>query len=437
MVRLIQKSGYIATGRSGGYMKYIATREGVEKLSGNGPARKKQQKLIQKLLRDFPDSKDTFEYRDYKNSPTAENASALIASALDRNAHTFQAGSGYMKYISTRPGVERTGGHGLFSFASSVDLPSALSKLENHEGRVWTIIFSLRREDAARLGYDNAAAWRALLMAHQAEMAEAMKIPPDQLRWYAAFHDAGHHPHIHVMLWSENPKQGFLTKQGIRKIRSKLTNAIFKDELLSLYQKKDVSYKEVTAAARDALGDAIRQMEQVSGDDSAIVEKLLELAQQLESVQGKKVYGYLKKPLKSLVDSIVDELAKQPEVARCYDAWSTLRDELEGYYKDSERIRLPLSQQKEFRAIKNIVVCEAMQLGMELRQLNGETSLNAVIANSVGRLLRQLGNIFREKSLLPTNPQGMRIDSRRRKKLMEKKMALGHKRDDHEPILTY
>lgn len=320
MARLIQKSGYIAAGRGGGYMKYIATREGVEKLSGNGPATKKQQQLIEKLLQDFPDSKDSFEYKDYQKSPSVGNAFAFISAALDQNVHTLKAGSGYMKYISSRPGVERTGAHGLFGSTPSVDLSSALEELERHEGRVWTLIYSLRREDAARLGYDNAAAWRTLLLAHQPEFAEAMKIPPDKLCWYAAYHDAGHHPHIHIMLWSEDPRQGFLTRQGITRMRSKLTNAIFRDDLQNLYQKKDASYKEVTAAAREALRESLQQMENAACGDSLIVQKLLELSRQLESVQGKKVYGYLKKPLKVLVDSIVDDLAKQLEVARCYEA---------------------------------------------------------------------------------------------------------------------
>lgn len=433
MVKLVQKSGYIAAGRGGGYMKYIATREGVEKFSGNGPATKKQQQLIQKLLRDFPDSKDSFEYEDYKKFPSVGNASAFISATLDQNAHTFEAGSGYMKYISNRPGVERMGVHGLFSSTPSVDLSSALEELEMHDGRVWTLIYSLRRKDAARLGYDNAAAWRTLLMAHQTELAEAMKIPPDKLHWYAAYHDAGHHPHIHIMLWSEDPRQGFLTRQGIARMRSKLTNAIFRDELQNLYQKKDASYKEVAVAAREALRESLRQMSSAGCDDPIIAQKLLELSQQLESIQGKKVYGYLKKPLKALVDSIVDDLAKQPEVARCYDAWNQLRDELEGYYKNSPRPHLPLSQQKEFRAIKNIVVREAVQLGNDLRQ---GTTLDTAIVHSIGRLLKQLERLFRENSLLPTNPQGIRIDSRRRKKLLEKRMALGHKRDDHEPTMT-
>lgn len=223
-------------------MKYIATREGVEKLHGTGPPTQKQVQLIQKLLKDFPDSKELFEYADYISAPTVASASAFITMALDANIHTMQPGDGYMKYIAQRPGAEKHGEHGLFGQQNSVDLNAALNELQSHQGNVWTIIYSLRREDAARLGYDSAAGWRSLLLAHQTQLAEAMKIPPNQLHWYAAYHDAGHHPHIHMMIWADDPKQGYLSKQGIAAMRSILTNAIFKDELKDLYVKKDVSY---------------------------------------------------------------------------------------------------------------------------------------------------------------------------------------------------
>lgn len=114
-----------------------------------------------------------------------------------------------MKYIAQRPGAEKHGEHGLFGQQNSVDLNAALNELQSHQGNVWTIIYSLRREDAARLGYDSAAGWRSLLLAHQTQLAEAMKIPPNQLHWYAAYHDAGHHPHIHMMIWADDPKQGY------------------------------------------------------------------------------------------------------------------------------------------------------------------------------------------------------------------------------------
>lgn len=199
MVRLIQKSGYIKASGASGYMKYIATRERVEKLEGSGPVTKGQRQLIENLLRVFPDAAELGEYSDYRSAPTTGSASSLISAVLDANAHKLTDRDGYMRYIATRPRVERHGEHGLFS-SRPASLNAALREVEQHSGNVWTFIWSLRREDAARLGYDHAESWRKLIKAHQVEIAEAMKIPSDRLRWYAAFHDEGHHPHVHAMV---------------------------------------------------------------------------------------------------------------------------------------------------------------------------------------------------------------------------------------------
>ena len=331
MAKLVQKSGYIASGKATGYMKYIATREGVEKLSGNGPVTKGQRELIGSLLRDFPDTAELFEYEDYRKTPTLGTASAFITMALDANLHEIHSESGYMKYIATRPRVQMRGSHGLFSSSTTVDLSAAISELEAHEGNVWTIIYSLRREDAARLGYDSADAWRSLLMMHQTDLAKAMKIPVDKFRWYAAFHDEGHHPHIHMMVWSDDPKQGFLTTDGIAAMRSKLTNTIFRDEMIQIYEKKDVAYRKLSDTAQEAMRELIRRMEHQLCDSPVIEENMRRLVQALETTTGKKQYGYLKKPLKQIVDTIVDELAKLPDVTECYEVWNQIRDELNGY----------------------------------------------------------------------------------------------------------
>lgn len=180
-------------------MKYIATREGVELIENNAPATGKQKALIADVLHDFPDSKELFEYEDYLAKPTAGNASAFLSAALDRNAHTIQDGDVYMKYIATRPRAEKHGEHGLFSSSLHVDLDAAIRELEAHRGNTWTFIYSLHRADAARLGYDRAESWRNLLMAHHADFAAAMRISPEHLHWYAAFHDEGYHPHVHIL----------------------------------------------------------------------------------------------------------------------------------------------------------------------------------------------------------------------------------------------
>ena len=208
MARLIQKSGYFKGGNSTGYMKYIAKRDGVEITSDTGPVTEKQLRLIEDLLKNYPDTKELFEYEDYLTTPNRATASAYIAVALDSYLHEMEPESGYMKYIAQRPRAEKHDGHGLFSAAPATDLDKAVEELDAHEGRVWTFIFSLRREDAAQTGYDNAAAWRELLLQQSGTLAEALRIPQDKLRWYAAFHNEGHHPHVHMMVWSDDPKMG-------------------------------------------------------------------------------------------------------------------------------------------------------------------------------------------------------------------------------------
>ena len=402
MAKLIQKSGFLSKKRAGRYMKYIATRDGVEILN--------------------------------------EDVEGI-----------------YMRYIATRPRAEKHEGHGLFGAEPHVDLEKTMQELKAHEGNVWTIIYSLRREDAARLGYDNAESWRLTLLAHQNDFAEAMQIPPEHLHWYAAFHDEGEHPHIHMMLWSDDPQYGFLRKDRLLHMQSVLTNTIYADELKEIYIQKDVAYKEVTEAARAVMHELVDRMESVSDPPASIQKKLLELALELRTVSGKKQYGYLKKPLKDMVDSIVDELEKLPEVAAYYAVWNGLRDTLEGYYKNRPRQHNPLSQQKEFRAIKNAIIQEAERLRLQLEESSAQTSANPTLAsentssvdshhmqlppeyllNSTIRLFHQMGQIFRDNAMPPCNPMGIRMDSKRRKKLMQKRLAMGHKQDDHEQTQGY
>lgn len=435
MSRLIQKSGYIKSGGAKRYMRYIATREGVQLLPGDGPVTQKQEQLIQSILQDFPEERDSFEYQDFLSVPTLRSASAFIQSAIDSNAHAMHDGDVYMKYIATRPRVEKHGEHGLFSSAPDVHLENVLTELENHEGNVWTFIFSLRREDASRLGYDNAASWRNLLMFHQAKISGALGIPTENLHWYAAFHNEGSHPHVHMMVWSDDPKHGFLTTEGIESMRSKLTNSIFKDELTALYVQKDLRYREVRDAAEAGMRACLQRMDTTAWESQEVERLMQDLARQLRTVSGKKQYGYLKKDLKQLVDRVVDELEKQPDVLQFYAEWNALRDRLEGYYKDSPREHLPLSQQKEFRAIKNLVIREALRLNLEQQEEGNSPAPpepGPALASCTLRLLHHLSRVFRENAIAPANPQGIRIDSRRRKKLMEKRLALGHKPNDHE-----
>ena len=362
MARLIVKSPYIKCGggnSAGGYMRYIATRERVELIQNDRPPTRKQEQLIAKLVKDFPDAKEMGEYGDYQEHPTKANASAFISQALEENWSDVQKSDGYMKYIATRPRAERLGSHGLFGDKDGVELDKAMAELESYTGNVWTHIISLKREDAERLGYDNARAWRNLLRAHRNDIAAAMNIPPQDFRWYAAFHDEGDHPHVHMMAWSVKPGQAYLSQDGIRQIKSKLTNDIFQQEMLHLYEQKTVSRDQLVREARQAMRELVQQMRTRICDHPEAERLMQELALQLETVKGKKSYGYLPKKQKALVDEIVDQMEQLPTVAECYEQWWQLQGQVEDFYSEKERHRPPLSRQKEFRQIKNAVIQEA------------------------------------------------------------------------------
>lgn len=302
MPRLIFKCPYIKGGTSSAtahlenYVKYMATRNGVERIDpgrSEWPATSKQKKMVEQILRDFPLSRGMFEYEDYAAEPTRTNASEFITRALEDNYNQIAKKDNYLKYIATRPRAQRVGSHGLFTGEEDqLVLAQVAEAVAAHPGNVWLPIISLRREDAARLGYDKAEEWKALLSEYAMEMAEAMKIPWEDFRWYAAFHDEAHHPHIHMVCYSADPSKGFLTTQGIAQIKSGLAKEIFRQELTELYQQQTQSRDTLNEDARSMLEQLIEQM--WSG---AVVnhrmEKLMEhLAERLRHTGGRKQYGY-------------------------------------------------------------------------------------------------------------------------------------------------
>ena len=365
MAGLIVKSPYLKCGRSNsasGYLRYIGTRERVELLPDDRPPTRKQEQLVRKLTKDFPKAKELDEYSDYKAKPTKANASAFITRALEENWSVVQQSDGYLKYIATRPRAERLGDHGLFGDEEGVDLANAMDELDHYTGNVWTHIISLKREDAARLGYDNAKAWRNLLRANRNDLAAAMNIPPNHFRWYAAFHDEEEHPHVHMMAWSTEPEEAYLTREGIRNIKSKLTNQIFRQEMLHTYEQKSQSRDELVREARRAIRKLTQEMARSVCTHPDVEELMQTLSAQLETVKGKKSYGYLSKPVKKTVDEVVDKLEELPMVRACYDQWCRLQGEVESYYHDNLREKKKLSQEKEFRQIKNAVIREAERI---------------------------------------------------------------------------
>ena len=368
MPRIIFKCRYIknAAAHAGNLVTYIATREGVERLpvrTSNRPVTEKQMLLMSDILERFPDSTGLYEYEDYLAKPNMENASEFITAALDQNLDQLAHQEVYVNYIATRPRAEQLDSHGLFS---DEDVPLVLSQtvqeVAAHTGNIWMPIISLRREDAARLGYDNAAAWMALLRKKRNVFAQQMKIAPENLRWYAAYHDEGHHPHCHMIVYSINPREGFVTKPAIEAMRSSLAREIFQQDLLQIYTEQTEQRKMLTAQSRDTLQDFLRQIQTGTCDNPVLETMLNQLAERLRHISGKKQYGYLKAPVKELVNQIVDELAKDERVAVVYAQWQELRNEVLRTYKDELPSPLHLSQQKELKQIKNMVIAEAVKL---------------------------------------------------------------------------
>jgi len=360
------KSGAGSAAHLSYLVRYIATREGAAPAPNTdrqSPPSQKQEELIRQIVKDFPLTKKRFEYADYIAHPTIANASDFIGIALEQNLDQIGKRENYVDYIGTRPGVSKTGAHGLFDGSDRKLVLSQVQKeISEHPGIVWTPVISLRREDAQAMGYESPESWKAMLSSCAADLAKAYKIKPEHLRWYASFHDQTHHPHVHMILYSTDPKEGFLTKQGITQVKSALARSIFPEQLQELYA--------ADTRHRDALKENARRLYQQLIDQMANgvlkndrIEKLTEqLVDKLAAHKGKMQYGYLQAPVKSIVDAIVDEVARDSDVAEAYRLWWDIRTDILSTYQDEMQECPPLSRQKEFKPVRNMVVSEAAKL---------------------------------------------------------------------------
>ena len=371
MARLITKFKYLKPDERnhfGGYAEYIATREGVEKIDEskrNAPATNKQKQLIKKILSDFPDSKSSLEYEDYLKDKTIGTASEFITRALEENADEMMHTTTYADYIATRPRVERIGSHGLFTDDGvAVDLQKVSDELNAHTGNVWTAIVSLRREDAERLGYDNGSRWRDMLRSQTQTLSENLKIPMSNLRWFAAFHNESYHPHVHMIVYSTDPTEGYLSEKGLMALRSSFAKDIFAQDSLCEYKKQTEHRDTLKAQSCEVLAELIAKINGGIYDNSQVETLLQTLAKRLAVTNGKKQYGYLRKDIKEIVNSIVDELGKDERIAALYDLWYESKETALKVYTESRPERLPLSQNKEFKSVKNMVIAEAMKLNL-------------------------------------------------------------------------
>ena len=368
MSQLIVTSRYLKNGnqknktKRRNYTKYIATRETVEIRSQkfvdrNANATKNQEKLINDLINDFPESKRYLEYDDYEREPTIENAGELISTIVERNADVVGNRQNFVGYMAMRPGVEKRGSHGLFNEKDEpIILNQAANEIAEHKGNVWSHVVSLRREDAVRLGFDNSDAWRELVKRHISDIAKAQNIPLCNLKWYAAYHDTTHHPHIHLLVYSTNPKQGFLTKAGIDKVRSVFANDIFHDDLQSIYQEQTVSRDELKAVSKNEFESIVNMIASNDHTDPQLEELIRKLYIQLQNVKGKKVYGYLPMELKETVNKIFSELAKDENIQQLYDKWCSLERLKYKTYTQKEMELPELVDNKVFQPVRNTII---------------------------------------------------------------------------------
>lgn len=370
MARLILKSPYLKPGSKkspGGYLRYIATREGVEMAEDTSrhlPATVEQQKQISKLLKKYPDSKDSHEYRDYVDNSTRGNADAFINSVLELHGDAPQRDV-YLKYIDERPGS-----NGLFTDEGvPIVLSQVQKEMDEHPGNIWTHIISLHREDAERLGYNTPDAWMHLLRSQRNRIAQQMKISPENFRWYAAFHNSGNHPHVHMIAYSVDPNEAYLSKQGIETIKRNLAQEIFRQDLLQIYQKQTDIRDELRQESRDRIVQVVNEINRGEYQNPQIQMMLVQLADKLAKAKGKKQYGYLNTGTKKLVDAIVAELAGDSRIQELYSLWYEQKEDVLRTYTNKMPERIPLEQQKEFKAIRNVVVQAALTIILAAEQL--------------------------------------------------------------------
>ncbi len=464
MARLVVKIKYMKSGggrKAGGYAKYIGTREGVEKVDDSRQHQDptwKQKELLKKIITDFPDLKTSPEYLDYIVHPTRGRASELIERALEESFIEETDPKTYADYIATRPRAERIGKHGLFTDeGQEVNLEEVSKDLNRFDGTIWTMIISLKREDAQKFGFDTGEQWRKMLRSRRNEIAEAFRILPTSLKWYGAFHNESHHPHVHLIIYDKE-NRGYLSKESVERIKSSFAHAIFQDEMFTLEQAKSESRDALRNRGRDEIEEIIQRIHDGSNENVMIQAMILDLSRRLKEHEGKKKYSYLKAPDKKLVDSIVDEIAKIPAVKELYDLWYEKQEALSSIYKTEMPPRLPLSANPAFKTIRNAVISAAD--GFDAEEMEEDYSEEEVIdiegpkkedrspiherisnsrqnyekktneagkvALTVTRLLNNIGKIFRDQ--FSDYPQHRaKVDKKIWQKIREKEEAHGMK----------
>lgn len=435
MSKIIFTSRYIknpAKVNAGKLIRYMGTREGVEKLPDgidNKPPTQKQRDLICECITAVPEVLMYPELKMYQEQETRYTATEFLDAFIERNADRIDGVKKLVQYYGERPGVEKLGRHGLFSQTDDkIDIDEIADEVSNHEGILWTHVISLRREDAERLGYNNADAWKELVRRNALQIAEAHKIEPSKLQWYDAFHNTTHHPHIHLIVYSKDTKQGYLTNKGIENMRGIFAKDIFRNEMYLTFTLETQIRDEVSAETKKRIDELLRDTETPASASEEIQNLYVRLTSQLSDYKGKKVYGYLPKNIKQTVDSIVAELAKDERIAELYYEWNKANREKLSVYYDKKKPDIPLEENKEFRNIKNAVIRSAV-LMMKTEQQGQPVSVNSSIGNLVVQLAKAIASSCHKRRAKLC----AQMDSKLKSKIEQKKQAHGLKTDRSVP----
>lgn len=410
----------------------MGTREGVEKLPDgidNKPPTQKQRDLICECITAVPEALMYPELKMYQEQETRYTATEFLDAFIERNADRIDGVKKLVQYYGERPGVEKLGRHGLFSQTDDkIDIDEIADEVSNHEGILWTHVISLRREDAERLGYNNADAWKELVRRNALQIAEAHKIEPSQLQWYGAFHNTTHHPHIHLIVYSKDTKQGYLTNKGIKNMRGVFAKDIFRNEMYYAFTLETQMRNKVRAETKKRIDELLRDTETPTSASEEIQNLYVRLTSQLSDYKGKKVYGYLPKNIKQTVDSIVAELAKDERIAELYYEWNKANREKLSLYYDKKKPDIPLEENKEFRNIKNAVIRSAVFM-MKTEQQGQPVSVNSSIGNLVVQLAKAIASSCHKRRAKLC----AQMDSKLKSKVEQKKQAHGLKTDRSVP----
>lgn len=430
MAKIILTSRYFKNPKRsnvGKLVKYMGTREGVEKLPNgidNSASTKSQQRLINSITKNYPESKKYLEYKDYENNSSKSNATEFIDTFIERNADRTEELKALVSYIAERPSVEKLGKHGLFSQSDDkIDLDSVAEEISNHKGIVWTHVISLKREDAERLGYNNADRWKKQVRKNMIEIAKAHNIQPSDLQWYAAFHNTTHHPHIHLLVYSKSG-QGYLTNKGIESMRSAFGNDIFRNEQYKLFKQQTEYRKELKDSFDELLEEVLDDCNYIFEPSKQLFNLILELRKQLDTCKGKKVYGYLPKKTKDIVNEILKEMMKDENLNELYLKWNEINNEKLSLYYDNKNKSIPIEDNKEFRSIKNKIIQAVLNMDCKIQYAKWNYTDNGMILSSVVSILADMFNLSAKKRFNNLNNQ---IDKKQLSKEQEKRLAHGLK----------